>query len=93
MQFRKRTLIFGVLYVLAMVCSAALARSPVPKPVLYFNPIATNQKENDKAWRNAGTSGAHIPLLSLLKNSRPPGARSKAGINLLEVEGSFSLNR
>ena len=60
MQFRKRTLIFGVLYVLAMVCSAALARSPVPKPVLYFNPIATNQKENDKAWRNAGTSGGEL---------------------------------
>ena len=60
---RKFTVI--TLAMLAMAFNLILSFSTahaqaVPDPVLYFNPLATNQKAGDKVWRNAGAAGGEL---------------------------------
>ncbi|MDE0298480.1 MAG: hypothetical protein OXN17_07605 [Candidatus Poribacteria bacterium] len=49
----------GMAFHLILSFSAAHAQA-VPDPVLYFDPVETEQRENDKFWRNAGTAGGQL---------------------------------
>ena len=51
--------IAGVLLLFASTCSRVFAQA-VRGAVLYFDPIATDQGGNDKAWRNAGEAGGEL---------------------------------
>ena len=51
--------IVGMLILLALTLPTALAE-PIPDPVLYFNPIETDQVKEDTVWRNAGTAGGEV---------------------------------
>jgi hypothetical protein len=60
MTRKKVVAILRAMFILALVSSLALARSSVPGPVLYFDPLETNQTDKDKVWRNAGLAGGEI---------------------------------
>ncbi len=49
--------IFGVLFILATVCTVALA-DPVPGALLYLD--ARDNPAHDKAWTNLGTAGGEL---------------------------------
>ena len=51
--------IVELMILLALTLSTALAE-PVPGPVLYFNPVETDQVKEDTVWRNAGTAGGEV---------------------------------
>ncbi len=51
--------IVGMVFLLALTSLTALAE-PIPDPVLYFNPIETDQVKEDTVWRNAGTAGGEV---------------------------------
>ena len=51
--------IVGMLILVALPLSTALAE-PIPDPVLYFNPVETDQVKEDTVWRNAGTAGGEV---------------------------------
>ena len=51
--------IVGMMFLLALTLSTALAE-PIPDPVLYFNPVETDQVKEDTVWRNAGTAGGEV---------------------------------
>ena len=46
---------------LNLILSFTTARAQaVPDPVLYFDPLETDQKAGDKVWRNAGAAGGEL---------------------------------
>ena len=49
----------GMAFNLLLSFSTAHAQA-VPDPVLYFDPLETDQKGGDKVWRNAGTAGGEL---------------------------------
>ena len=51
--------IVGMMFLPALTLSTALAE-PIPDPVLYFNPVETDQVKEDTVWRNAGTAGGEV---------------------------------
>lgn len=51
--------IVGMLIFIALTLSTALS-DPIPDPVLYFNPVETDQVKEDTVWRNAGTAGGEV---------------------------------
>ena len=62
-QMRNYTLgtiaMLGMAFNLLLSFSTAHAQG-VADPVLYFNPIETDQDGGDKVWRNAGTAGGEL---------------------------------
>jgi hypothetical protein len=51
--------VVGMMFLPALTLSTALAE-PIPGPVLYFNPVETDQVKDDTVWRNAGTAGGEV---------------------------------
>ena len=51
--------IVGMMFLVVSTSSTALA-GPIPDPVLYFNPVETDQVKEDTVWRNAGTAGGEV---------------------------------
>ena len=49
----------GMAFNLLLSFSTAHAQG-VADPVLYFNPLETDQDGGDKVWRNAGTAGGEL---------------------------------
>ena len=59
MKMSIRTILTLAL-IMVLTSSIAFAASPVKRPVLYFNPLATRQAKGDNSWKNAGTVGGEI---------------------------------
>jgi len=59
-QFIKTIAILSVVFILTLASHKAHPRSPVPGAVLYFDPLETDQQDNDKVWKNAGEAGGEL---------------------------------
>ena len=62
---RSTIAILSTVFFLGLTLSTILAQ-PIADPVLYFNPVETDQDKRDKVWRNAGTAGGEVGQSDIL---------------------------